>query len=126
MQNFFDFFLHPLILPVYIGLAMYGFAWLGLRFFAAVFAKQLESRSSAIERGTIRAGRLVIILHLFLETVFVAGLCIHALPRVSDWSHTLLYLIPYAPFLITDVFILISLSSHSINSKKDGKSKTTQ
>ena len=118
MQNFFDFFVDPLIWPVYLGLAMYGFAWLGLRFFADVFARQLGSQRSAIERGTIRAGRLVIILHLLFEAIFVIGLCFYTLPRVPDWVHILWYLISYVPFLIIDVCILISLASHSTKSQR--------
>ena len=117
MEGFFDFFVDPLIFPVYVGLALYGFAWLGGRFFAGIFARQLGTQGSAIERGTIRAWRLMVILHLLFETIFVVGLSIHTLPRVADSIHILFYLISYVPFLIIDVCLLISLASHSTRNR---------
>ena len=122
MQNFFDFFVSPLIFPVYVGLALYGFAWIGARFFAGVFARRhIGSNRDAIELGTIRAWRLVIILHLMLGLGFAIGLSINALPQVSDWPHILWYLASYVPFLIIDVCILVSLSSYGKASKTDAK-----
>lgn len=117
VENFLDFFSDPLIWPFYFGLAMYGFAWLGARFFAGVFARQISGEPSAIERGTIRAWRLLIILHLLLETGFVLGLCAHEHSRDADWGRILSYLISYIPFLIIDACILISLASHSTKRK---------
>ena len=118
MQNFFDFFISPLIFPIYVGLALYGFAWIGARFFAGVFARHIGSDRSAIERGATRAWRLVIILHLLIGLGFAIGLSVRALPKVSDWPHILWYLVSYVPFLIIDGCILISLSSYSKASKK--------
>ena len=117
VQDFFNFFVNPLIWPFYSGLAMYGFAWIGARFFAGVFSRRMKGDPRAIERGTIQAWRLVIILHLLLETTFVIGLSVYALPRVADWMHIFWYLISYMPFLIIDVCLLISLASHSAKKK---------
>lgn len=118
VQNVIDFFVGPLIFPVYVGLALYGFAWIGARFFADVFARHIGSDPSAIELGAIRAWRLVIILHLLLGLGITIGLSVHALPKVSEWVHILWYLVSFLPFLILDACILITLSSHSKTIKK--------
>ena len=118
MQNITDFFVGPLIFPVYIGLALYGFAWIGAHFFTGVFARHIGSDPSAIELGATRAWRLVIILHLLLGLGITIGLSVHALPKVSEWVHILWYMVSFLPFLILDVCILITLSSHSKTIKK--------
>ena len=118
MQTFFDYFVSPLVFPIYVGLILYIFGLLVGRFFADVFTRQLGSEPSAVERGTMRAWKLVTILHLLFVSIFVLGLCIHAFPRVSHWQQILLYLISYVPFLIIDVCVLISLVSHGTKEKK--------
>lgn len=125
MENISDFFVSPLIYPFYFGLALYGFLWLGGRFFAGVFARKLGRERGAIERGALRAWKLMVIIHLLLLTFFVIGLSIHALPRVANWPHIFLYLIAYFPFLIVDICILVSLKSHGTktgrnSNKNDG------
>ena len=124
MEKIIDFIVDPLIWPVYFGVVMYFLGYIGGRFFFAnVFAKQLESKPDAIERGTMRAWRLVTILHLIFETIFVVWLCFRSLPRVAEWPHIFLYLFSYVPIMIIDVFILIALASHGPKSKRDDESK---
>ena len=118
MQNIIDFLGDSLVWSVYVGILMYIAAWGGARFFAGVFARHIGNDRSAIERGTTRAWRLVIILHLLIMTGWAIGLSVHTLPSVPDWPYILWYLVSYMPFLIVDVCILISLSSHSKASKK--------
>ena len=110
MQRIFDFFVDPLIWPVYIYLAAYGFMWLLAYSLARVFMNQ-----SGIERGTTRAWRIAVIAHMLGGTVLVIWLVFRAIPRVSEWWHILLYLIPYlCLILILDGFLLLSLSTQGI------------
>ena len=117
MENIADFFASSLIYPFYVGLALYGFCWLGGRFFAGVFIRGLGTTQGATERGTLRAWRLMAIIHLLILTFFVIGLSIHALPRVANWPRVFLYLIAYMPFLIADICILIALKAHGTERK---------
>jgi len=120
MESISDFFVNPLIYPFYVGLALYGFAWIvGRFFFAGVFIRGLGTTPGAIERGTLRAWRLMAIIHLLLLTFFVIGLSIHALPRVSNWPRVFLYLIAYVPFLVADICILATLKSHGTKPKRN-------
>ena len=119
MENISDFFVSPLIYPFYVGLALYGFAWIvGRFFFAGVFIRQLGSERNAIERGSLRAWKLMTIIHLLILSLFVVGLCGYALPRVSNWPKIFLYLIAYMPFLIADICILATLKSHGTKPKR--------
>ena len=125
MEHIANFFASSLIYPFYVGLALYGFGWLGGRFFAGVFIRGLGTTPGAIERGTLRAWRLMAIIHLLLLTFFVIGLSIHALPRVSNWPRVFLYLIAYMPFLIADICILVTLKSHGTERKRKVNNRNT-
>ncbi|RKU25049.1 hypothetical protein C6497_16885 [Candidatus Poribacteria bacterium] len=119
MQNILDYFVSPLVFPVYVAIVLYI---LGLpigRFFADVFIKKLGSKTNAIENGTMSAWRLVTIIHFITLTIFVIGLCIYAFPNVSNWPQIFLYLISYVPFAIIDIFILISLATHRTKPKRE-------
>lgn len=118
VPTFFNYFVSPLVFPIYVGLMLYIFSLFAGRFFADVFIRQLGNEPNAVERGTMRAWKLLTILHLLFLSIFVLGLSVHALSEVSHWSQILLYLISYVPFLIIDVFVLISLASHGTKKKK--------
>ncbi len=118
MENILDFLGDPLVWSVLVGFGLYIPALGGARFFSGVFARHIGNDPNAIEIGATQAWRLVIILHLILVTGLIIGLSVRAHPNVPDWSHLLWYLLSYLPFLIIDVFTLISLSSHSRASKK--------
>lgn len=118
MQSILDLLEDPLVWSVLVGFGLYIPALGGARFFSGVFARHIGNDPNAIEIGATRAWRLVIILHLILVTILISVLSVRAHPDVSDWSHLLWYLLSYSPFLIIDVLILISLSSHSRASKK--------
>ena len=117
MQNF-DFLANPLIWSVYFGLGTYILAWVGARFFASIFAKRIGGERGGIERGTIQAWRMMIILHLIASAIFVGYLCFRALPRVEEWTDTLWHLVPFLPFLVLDVCLLISLASQGPKKQK--------
>ena len=76
--------------------------WLLAYSLARVFMNQ-----SGIERGTTRAWRIAVIAHMLGGTVLVIWLVFRAIPRVSEWWHILLYLIPYlCLILILDGFLV--------------------
>ena len=117
MQNF-DFLANSLTWPIYFGLFTYLVAWVGARFFAGILAKRIGGERGGTERGTIQAWRMMIILHLIASAIFVGFLCFRALPRVEEWTGTLWHLLPFLPFLVVDVCLLISLASQGPKKQK--------
>ena len=121
MQNIFDFLVNLLVLFVIISTAFYLLVYLGARFFTGVFSRSLVNEPNAIEIGATRAWRFVIILHFIIVICMVIVFPILERPNNPDWGHVIWYVLWSLPFLIIDVFILISLSSHSKASKANKK-----
>ena len=118
MEKILDFIGNPLVWSVLVYIGLYFLTVGGARFFTGVFARHIGNEPNAIEIGTARAWRLVIILHLILVTGLAIFLSVRERPNNPDWQHVLWYLLWYLPFLIIDVCVLISLSSHSKANKK--------
>ena len=118
MENILDFIGDPLVWSVLVYIGLYLLAVGGARFFSGVFARHIGNNPNAIEIGTTRAWRLAIILHLILVTGLAIFLIVRERPNNPDWQHVLWYVLWYVPFLIIDVCILISLSSHSKANEK--------
>ena len=113
MQVIADFFVDPLILPVYIYLAAYGIVWAVAFGLARVFMNQI-----GIERATTRAWRIAIVTHLLFGTSLVIWICFRAIPRVAEWWHTIFYLLFYVLIVIVDVCMLVSIPSQRERVKK--------
>ena len=118
MQNILDHLVNLLVLFIIISSVLYLLVYLGARFFTGVFARPLGDEPNAIEIGATRACRLVIILHLIVVICMVIVFPVLERPNNPDWGHVIWYVLWSLPFLIIDVFTLISLSSHSKTNKK--------
>ena len=106
MQIIADFFVDPLILPVYLYVAAYGFVW----FFAFVFARLLMNRTG-IERATTLAWGIALGAHIFGGAVLSIWICLRAIPRLAEWWYVPIYLALYVLILIVDICLLVSLST---------------
>ena len=104
MQIIAEFFVDPLIVPVYVYFAAYGFVW----FFAFVFARLLMNRTG-IERATTLAWGFALGAHIIGGAVLTVSICLRAIPRLAEWWHVPIYLALYVLFLIVDVCLLVSV-----------------
>ena len=106
MQVIADFFVNPLVLPVYIYLAAYGIVWAVAFGLARLFMNQI-----GIELATTRAWRIAIVTHLLFGTGLVIWICFRAIPRVAEWWHIIFYLLFYVLIVIIDACMLVSIPS---------------
>ena len=106
MQIIAEFFVDPLIVPVYVYFAAYGFVW----FFAFVFARLLMNRIG-IERATTLAWRIALVAHISGGAVLTVSICLRAIPRLAEWWYVPIYLALYVLILIVDICLLVSLST---------------
>ena len=118
VDNILDLLGNPLVWSFLVGIGLYILAWAGARFFTGVFARPLGNVPNAIEIGATRACRFLIILHLILVIGMAIALSVHDRPNNPDWGYVIWYVLWSLPFLIIDVCVLISLSSHSKVNKK--------
>ncbi|MDE0483509.1 MAG: hypothetical protein OXI67_13090 [Candidatus Poribacteria bacterium] len=104
-----DFFVDPLVLPIYIYLAAYGIVWAIAFGLARLFMNEI-----GIERATTRAWRIAIVIHLLFGTGLAIWICLRAIPRVSEWWHTIFYLLFYVLIVIIDACLLVSIPSQKV------------
>lgn len=104
MQIIADFFVDPLILPVYFYFVAYGFVWV----IAFVLARFFMNRSG-IERATTLAWGIALGAHIVGGAILTVSICLRAIPRLAEWWHVPIYLALYVLFLILDVCLLVSL-----------------
>ena len=106
MQVIGDFFVDPLVLPVYFYLATYGIVWIVAFGLARLFLNQIS-----IELATTRAWRIAIVLHMLFGTGLAIWIGIRAVPRVGEWWYTIFYLFFYVLIVIVDLCLLFSIPS---------------
>lgn len=119
MQAIVDFFVDPLIVPIYYYLAGYGLVWFFAFWLARIFSD--PNTIGSYDKGTARAWRIAIAAHILGGTILVVWLCFKAIPYVVAWWHIPFYLIPYLFFIVVDIFFLLSLIQGQTQ-----KRKTTQ
>ena len=110
------FFGDPLLVPAYFYVIGYGIVWA----IAFVLARLLM-KQGGIERAATRAWQFAILLHIISGIALIAWICFRAIPRVAEWWHVPLYLIPYVLILILDICFLVTLSTQRA---KKGKVNT--
>ena len=108
MQVVFDFFVDPIIWPIYLYLGGYGLVWL-----IALLLSRLYIHKMEIERGVMRSWKIAFILHLLAGTALVAWLCFKAADLVKAWWYIILYMLPYTGIFLLDIFFLLFLNESS-------------
>lgn len=104
MQIIADFFVDPLILPVYFYFATYLVVWT----IAFVLARLFMNWSS-IERATTLAWLIALGGHISFGVILAIWVYDRAIPRVAEWWYVTIYLALYVLLLIVDVCLLVSL-----------------
>ena len=103
MQSVTDFFVDPLVWPVVVYLAAYGFVWM----IACGLGQFLKSRVS-IERAAALAWGIAFVTHILGGTFFIIWLWDRAYNRFSDGLYTFLYVCIYIVVMIVDIILLFS------------------
>lgn len=111
MQVLGEFFVDPFVMPVYFFLAAYGIVWLIAFGLARLFMNKI-----GIDRASTRAWRIAFAAHILFGTGLAIWICARAIPRVSEWWHTVFYVLLYFLFIIVDVCCLIAIPSHKTKS----------
>ncbi len=106
MQIIADFFVDPLILPVYAYFAAYSFVGVIAFVLARLFMNKF-----GIERATTLAWRIALGAHIFGGAVLSIWVWLRAIPRLAEWWYVPIYLALYVLFLIVDICLLVSLST---------------
>ena len=106
MQIVADFFVDPLIWPVYIYLAGYGFVWM-----IAFGTARLLMNHNTIEKAAKIAWVSGFCIHIICGTILIFMLWRkeHHRFEESEWWYVLFYLLVYLVIIVIDICLLFSL-----------------